>query len=90
MVDLARDADIVPGDKIVTSGFGGIYPKGLSIGEVIDVVNEEGGLLKYANLKPAVDFDKLEEVLVIVHSREPIATLPPTGTQAPPPGGVKK
>jgi rod shape-determining protein MreC len=71
MVNLARDADIIKGDKIVTSGFGGIYPKGLLIGETLDVINDEGGLLKYAILKPAVDFDKLEEVLVIVRSREP-------------------
>ena len=84
MVNLARDADIIKGDKIVTSGFGGIYPKGLLIGETLDVINDEGGLLKYAILKPAVDFDKLEEVLVIVRSREPAPTLPaanaPAGT----------
>lgn len=71
MVNLSRDADIIKGDKIITSGFGGIYPKGLLIGEVVDVVNEEGGLLKYAALKSALDFDRLEEVLVIVRSREP-------------------
>ncbi|WP_371371531.1 rod shape-determining protein MreC [Sporomusa aerivorans] len=72
MVNIARDADIIKSDRIITSGFGGIYPKGLLVGEVVDVVNEEGGLLKYAVLKPAVDFDRLEEVLVIVRSREPI------------------
>ncbi len=77
MVNIARDADIIKGDKLITSGFGGIYPKGLLIGEVVDVVNEEGGLLKYAILKPAVDFDRLEEVFVIVNSREPVPTLPP-------------
>lgn len=76
MVNLARDADIIKGDKIITSGFGGIYPKGLLVGEVTDIVNEEGGLLKYAILKPAVDFDRLEEVFVIVRSREPIPVLP--------------
>lgn len=76
MVNIARDADVIKGDKIITSGFGGIYPKGLLIGEVVDIVNEEGGLLKYAVLKPAVDFDRLEEVSVIVRSREPIPTLP--------------
>lgn len=76
MVNIARDADIIKTDKLITSGFGGIYPKGLLIGEVVDIVNEEGGLLKYASLKPAVDFDRLEEVLVIVRSREPIPTLP--------------
>ncbi|SDE73369.1 hypothetical protein SPACI_019730 [Sporomusa acidovorans DSM 3132] len=72
MVNIARDADIIKGDKIITSGFGGIFPKGLLVGEVLDIVNDEGGLLKYAVLKPAVDFDRLEEVLVIVRSREPL------------------
>lgn len=85
MVNIARDADIVKGDKLITSGFGGIYPKGLLIGEVIDIVNEEGGLLKYAVLNPAVDFDRLEEVSVIVGSREPIPTLPPPPVVAPNP-----
>lgn len=89
LLNLARDADIVPGDTVVTSGFGGIYPKGLVVGEVLDVVNDEGGLLKYAVLKPAVDFDKLEEVFIIIHSREPIPILPPTAKPAVPgQGGV--
>ncbi len=76
MVNIARDADVIKSDKLITSGFGGIYPKGLLIGEVIDIVNEEGGLLKYASIKPSVDFDRLEEVFVIVRSREPIPLLP--------------
>jgi rod shape-determining protein MreC len=76
MVNIARDADVIKSDKIITSGFGGIFPKGLLVGEVADVVNDEGGLLKYAVLKPAVDFDKLEEVLVIVRSREPMPEAP--------------
>lgn len=80
MVNLARDADVIKGDKIITSGFGGIYPKGIFVGEVVDVVNEEGGLLKYAVLKPAVDFDRLEEVLVIIRSREPAPTVTPPQT----------
>jgi rod shape-determining protein MreC len=92
MVNLARDADIIKGDKVITSGFGGIYPKGLLIGEVVDVVNEEGGLLKYGVLKPAVNFDRLEEVLVIVRSREPApaipAPAPAAGTQQPAPRGA--
>ncbi|MPN17613.1 Cell shape-determining protein MreC [bioreactor metagenome] len=83
MVNIARDADIIKGDQIITSGFGGIYPKGLQVGQVTDVVNEEGGLLKYAILKPAVDFDRLEEVLIIVGSREPVPTLP-VAPQKPP------
>lgn len=85
MVNLARDADVIKGDKIITSGFGGLYPKGLIIGEVVDVVNEEGGLLKYAVLKPAVDFDRLEEVQVIARSREPVPTLSPPAAAGQPP-----
>jgi rod shape-determining protein MreC len=82
MKNLARDADVITGDTIVTSGFGGIYPKGLFVGEVMDVVNDEGGLLKYSILKPAVDFDRLEEVSVIIRSREAPPTLPqpPSGS----------
>ncbi len=72
MINIARDADIIKSDKIITSGFGGIYPKGLLVGEVVDIINDEGGLLKYAVLKPSVDFDRLEEVLIIVRSREPV------------------
>jgi rod shape-determining protein MreC len=86
LVNIARDADIIKGDKIITSGFGGIYPKGLLLGEVTDVVNEEGGLLKYAVLKPAADFDRLEEVAVIVRSREPIPVPP---APAPPPSAPR-
>ena len=98
MINVARDADIIKGDKIITSGFGGIYPKGLLVGEAVDVINEEGGLLKYAILKPAVDFDRLEEVFVIVHSREPAPVLPqpvqpttnaPTTPPATPKGAVR-
>jgi len=88
MVNIARDADIIKSDKLITSGFGGIYPKGLLIGEVVDIINEEGGLLKYAILKPAVDFDRLEEVFVIVNSREPVPTLPPV-VPLPPAGATK-
>jgi rod shape-determining protein MreC len=70
MVNIPRDADVVEGDQIVTSGFGGVYPKGLAVGIVDRIDNDEGGLLKYAILKPAVDFQKLEEVAVIINSRE--------------------
>ncbi|SEO27136.1 rod shape-determining protein MreC [Propionispora vibrioides] len=87
MVNIARDADIIKGDKIITSGFGGIYPKGLSIGEVLDVINEDGGLLKYAVLKPSVDFDRIEEVFVLVHSREPVPQLPAPATTPTPQTG---
>ncbi len=67
LINLARDADVQDGDVILTSGFGGIYPKGLIIGTVQKVVNAEGGLLKYAVIYPAVNFSRLEEVMVITN-----------------------
>ena len=69
MVNIPRDADVVVGDNVLTSGYGGLYPKGIVIGEVVEVTNEAGGLLKYATVKTAVDFYRIEEVLVIVNSR---------------------
>ena len=94
MINIPRNADVVEGDVIVTSGFGGIYPKGIIVGRVNRLENDGGGLLKYAVLEPAVDFQKLEDVAVIVASREappaPIAAPPQTpGTENLQPGAAE-
>lgn len=70
MVNIPKDADVKVGDVIVTSGFGGVYPKGIVVGHVKEVKNDEGGLLKYGVLDTTVNFQKLEDVAVIVVSRE--------------------
>lgn len=75
MINLARESDVIKGDNIITSGLGGIFPKGIVIGEVFDVKNEDGGLLKYAEIKTAVDFSRLEEVFVVRVAK--IDLLPP-------------
>lgn len=89
MVNIPKDADVVEGDQIVTSGFGGIYPKGIAVGKVQRIENDEGGLLKYALLKPAVDFQRIEEVAVIVNSREALP-LPLTQPDVKPAAGAAK
>ena len=63
---LSRDADINPGDTIITSGLTHFYPKGLMIGQVIDVGQEFSGLSKYAIIKPAANLSNIEEVLIII------------------------
>ena len=63
---LPREAKIRAGDSVVTSGLGGIFPKGLKIGSVIEVKAEEYGLSQYAVIEAAADFHHLEEVLVIL------------------------
>ena len=78
MVNIPKDANVAVGDMIVTSGFGGVYPKGIIVGKVLAIHNDEGGLLKHAVLDTAVNFEKLEDVAVIVNSREaPPEPMPP-------------
>lgn len=81
MVNIPRNADVAVGDKIITSGFGGIYPKGLVVGTISEVKNDAGGLLKYAVLDSAVDLQQLEDVAIITTSRESVpGTPPPNGS----------
>nr|WP_241423482.1 rod shape-determining protein MreC [Candidatus Contubernalis alkalaceticus] len=65
MINILRESEIENGDVVVTSGLGGIFPPGLVIGQVIEVGDDEYGLLKYALIDPAVDFSRLEEVFVV-------------------------
>lgn len=63
---MARTADVEPGDDIITSGLGGVYPKGLRVGRVISVEKRSFGLYQNATVDPAVDLARIEDVLVIV------------------------
>lgn len=57
-------ADIIVGDKIVTSGLG-IYPNGIPIGEIVEIDKSEDSLLKTIKVEPAVNFKRLTKVIVI-------------------------
>ena len=61
-----RSADIQAGDLLVTSGMGGIFPKGLPIGRIETVEKDQYGLFQRLSATTTVDFSHLEEVLVIV------------------------
>jgi len=65
MIHLAHNAPIKENDIVLTSGLGGIFPKGLPIGRVVKILPEPDGLMKRAIIEPYVDFNRLEEVLVI-------------------------
>ena len=58
-------ADIQIGDRVVTSGIEGIYPKGFVIGQ-IESVNQQGGEFTSVVVRPAVEFSALETVLVVL------------------------
>ena len=59
-------ADIVIGDEVVTSGMGGVFPKGIPLGRVIAAERRSGALFQEATLAPKVDLSRLEEVLVLM------------------------
>jgi rod shape-determining protein MreC len=63
---VSRAADVAVGDKIVTSGLDRIYPKGLTVGEVTEIVDTPWEFFKDVRVKPSADFSKLEEVLVLL------------------------
>lgn len=64
-MSLPKESDVIKGDVIVTSGYGGVYPKGLVIGTVEQVdVDSEGGT-QSAEIRPAADFAHMEEVFII-------------------------
>jgi len=64
-VYIGAEANLVLNDVVQTSGLGGIYPKGLKIGTLKEIVESENITERYAIIETAVDFSKLETVLVI-------------------------
>ena len=80
MINIPRNADVEDGDAVVTSGFGGIYPKGIMVGRIASQRSDDSGLLKVGAIETAVDFQRLEDVAIITASRE----APPEPVQAMP------
>ncbi|MFO7637587.1 MAG: rod shape-determining protein MreC [Clostridia bacterium] len=62
---IPHDLEIRVGDQVETSGLGGIYPKGILIGEVVAVFKEENRMERYALMRPYVNFYTLREVYVL-------------------------
>ena len=58
-------AELIQGDLVYTSGVGGIYPKGIIIGEVTEIITTSNITDRYAIVQPAVDFSKVDTVLII-------------------------
>ena len=69
MIHLPYDSAIQKYDRIITSGLGGVYPKGLLIGYVKDWDVDAGGTTITAQIESFVDFDKLEEVMVVTGTK---------------------
>jgi rod shape-determining protein MreC len=64
-----REEEVKVGDLLVTSGMGGIFPKGLPIGEITMVKKGEYGIFQTIEVRPAVNINRLEEVLVLIQQK---------------------
>ncbi len=83
-----RSENVQKGERVITSGLGGIYPKGLLVGNVAEVWKEGHGLFQRVEVSPKVDFQRLEEVMVIL-KKEP-QEMSSEGGEKPQTGQVKK
>ncbi len=63
---VSRTEPVILGDKIVTSGLGNIYPKGIQVGAVSKIERASYGITQQIEIRPSVNFEKLEEVFVLV------------------------
>ena len=63
---ISKDATVVVGDSVETSGIGSVYPAGIFIGKISGITPDLQGLYNKATIKTAVDFNALKEVMVII------------------------
>lgn len=62
---ILKTVDVEEGDHVITAGYGGIFPTGLSVGTVSKVIRKKRGMFQEIEVSPAVDYLSLEELLVI-------------------------
>jgi rod shape-determining protein MreC len=79
---ISQDANVQPGDVVLTSGLGGIYPPNLLVGQVISVRKLATELFQQASIQPNVDFNQLQYVLIITNFK-PVDITPLIATPGP-------
>ena len=67
---MKRSEDIQVGDRLITSGLDGVFPKGLMVGAVTKVNKQNVGLFQFVEVLPAVQPSRVEEVLVVASGAE--------------------
>lgn len=68
LYDIASPADVQPGDRVLTAGIDGVFPKGIPIGTVLRA-DRGADLFKSITVRPAVDFGSIEGIIVL-HTRK--------------------
>lgn len=69
---ISSNSDVKPGDRIITSGIGGVYPKGIPIAQVTEVSTDSSSE-KVVIARSNVDFEHVEEVVVVLQVFEEVA-----------------
>ena len=62
-------AKINLGDKVISSGLGGVFPKGLVVGRVVDIVKKSQELFQDIMVEPSADLSNIEEVIVLLRNQ---------------------
>ena len=61
-----KSAEVEKDDYVLTSGLGGVFPKGLMVGTVSDIQKSRRGMFQNIEIEPAVDFTQLEYLIIIM------------------------
>jgi rod shape-determining protein MreC len=67
-----RKHEISVGDTVVSSGLDGVFPKGLRVGRISEIVRQNAGIFQQVRVTPYVDFDILEEVFIVAVPASPV------------------
>lgn len=62
---LPENTQVISGDEVLTSGMGGVYPSGLKVGTIDEILTEESGMSRYAVISPSTKLDELRQVFII-------------------------
>ncbi|MBN1689150.1 MAG: rod shape-determining protein MreC [Candidatus Omnitrophica bacterium] len=71
---LELDSEVSVGETVLTSGVGGLFPKGIRIGKIVALERDPDGLHLLAEIEPAIKFSKLEEVLCLDYFQEELSS----------------
>lgn len=62
---LPENTQVISGDEVLTSGLGGVYPSGLKVGIIDEILTDASGLSRYVVISPSTDLDDLRQVFII-------------------------
>jgi len=62
---ISKDVEVKVGEKVITSGLGGIFPKGILIGEIVEIEIFEDKMFQQITVRPATNLENLEQVFVV-------------------------